>query len=153
MLLLRMFKKLSKAKSKTKKNTFSYFATNHKAIERSKNLDSKVYPILSSFFYHFFWLRSKGRNLSLRDHSPLIIKEWRSFLFFCRFINSAEQTQNICITFTQRWPNVFDVGPTLYKCHTIVLCLLGVQRLLSFLWQLSSCLLQNQTWDPSHKAS
>ena len=28
---------------------------------------------------------------------------------------SAQQTQNICITFIQRRPNVFDVGPTLYK--------------------------------------
>ena len=37
----------------------------------------------------------------------------------------TQQTQNICITFIQRWPNVFDVGPTLYKCYTNVLCLLG----------------------------
>ena len=37
----------------------------------------------------------------------------------------SQQTQNICITFIQRRPNVFDVGPTLYKCHTNVLCLLG----------------------------
>ena len=37
-----------------------------------------------------------------------------------------QQTQNICITFIQRRPNVFDVGPTLYKCYTNVLCLLGV---------------------------
>ena len=35
------------------------------------------------------------------------------------------QTRNICMTFVQRRPNVFDVGPTLYKCHTNVLCLLG----------------------------
>ena len=27
----------------------------------------------------------------------------------------AQQTQNICITVIQRRPNVFDVGPTLYK--------------------------------------
>ena len=27
----------------------------------------------------------------------------------------AQQTQNICIAFIQRRPNVFDVGPTLYK--------------------------------------
>ena len=26
--------------------------------------------------------------------------------------------KNICITFIQRLPNVFDVGPTLYKCYT-----------------------------------
>ena len=38
---------------------------------------------------------------------------------------SFQQTQNICTTFVQRRPNVFDVGPTLYKCYTNVLCLLG----------------------------
>ena len=31
-----------------------------------------------------------------------------------------------CITFIQRRPNVFDVGQTLYKCYTNVLCLLGL---------------------------
>ena len=31
---------------------------------------------------------------------------------------------NICIAFIQRWPNVFDVGSTLYKCYTNVLGLL-----------------------------
>ena len=39
----------------------------------------------------------------------------------------CQQTQNICITFIQRRPNVFDVGPTLYKCYTNVLCLLGCE--------------------------
>ena len=33
---------------------------------------------------------------------------------------SSQQTQTICITFVQRRPNVFDVGPTLYKCYTNV---------------------------------
>ena len=37
----------------------------------------------------------------------------------------SQQTQNICITFVQRRPNVFDVGPTMYKCYTKVLCVLG----------------------------
>ena len=37
----------------------------------------------------------------------------------------AQQTQNICITFVQCWTNVEDVGPTLYKCYTNVLSLLG----------------------------
>ena len=37
----------------------------------------------------------------------------------------SQQTQNICITFVQCRPNVSDVGPTLYKCYTNVLCLLG----------------------------
>ena len=39
--------------------------------------------------------------------------------------HSSQQTQNICITFVQSRPNVFDVGPTMYKCHTNGLCLLG----------------------------
>ena len=33
---------------------------------------------------------------------------------------------NICITLIQRRPNVFDAGPTLYKCYTIFFCLLGI---------------------------
>ena len=40
-----------------------------------------------------------------------------------------QQTQNICITFIQRRPNVFDVGPTLYTCYTNVLYLLGTSWL------------------------
>ena len=32
------------------------------------------------------------------------------------------------ITFVQRQPNVSDVGPTLYKSYTNVLCLLGTAR-------------------------
>ena len=38
----------------------------------------------------------------------------------------TQQTENICITFIQCWTNVEDVGPTLYKCYTSVLCLLGI---------------------------
>ena len=37
----------------------------------------------------------------------------------------TQQTQHICITFIQCWTNVEDFGPTLYKCYTNVLCLLG----------------------------
>ena len=37
-----------------------------------------------------------------------------------------QQAQIICITFVQRRSNVFNVGPTLYKCYTNVLCLLGI---------------------------
>ena len=39
---------------------------------------------------------------------------------------ATQQAQNICITFVERRPNVFDVGSTLYKCYTNVLCLLGM---------------------------
>ena len=51
--------------------------------------------------------------------------------FFCKLCSdqvlfaNTQQTQNTCITFVQCQPNVFDVGPTLYKCYTNVLCLLG----------------------------
>ena len=34
---------------------------------------------------------------------------------FERKYSAAQQTQDICITFIQRRPNVFDVGPTLHK--------------------------------------
>ena len=37
----------------------------------------------------------------------------------------SRQTQNICITFVHCRTSVEDVGPTLYKCSTNVLCLLG----------------------------
>ena len=40
-------------------------------------------------------------------------------------MNLFKQTQNICITFVLSRPNVFDIGQTLYKCYTIVVCLLG----------------------------
>ena len=41
------------------------------------------------------------------------------------FLTTTQQTQNIRITFIQRRPNVFDVGPTLHKCYANILCLLG----------------------------
>ena len=54
----------------------------------------------------------------------------------------TQQIQNICITFVQRWTNVFDVGLTLYKYYTNVLCLLGVQdkttRMAGFTWLMST---------------
>ena len=42
---------------------------------------------------------------------------------------TSRQTQKICVTFAQCWTNVKDVGPTLYKCYTNVLCLLGCRLL------------------------
>ena len=56
---------------------------------------------------------------------------------------ATQQTLNICITFIQRRPNVFDVGPALYKCHTNVFCLLGshVYAVLALLFkQIRKCL-------------
>ena len=40
-------------------------------------------------------------------------------------LRRADIPLNIFMTFIQCRPNVFDVGPTLYKCHTNVLCFPG----------------------------
>ena len=66
---------------------------------------------------------------TLLRYCALIVAVWIWFSniknpFFISLVVS-QQTQNICITFVQRRPNVFDFGPTLYKCYTIFLCLLG----------------------------
>ena len=45
----------------------------------------------------------------------------------------TQQTQNIFITFVHCGTNVEDVWPTLYKCYTNVLCLLGKHSPPSFL--------------------
>ena len=42
------------------------------------------------------------------------------------YITRHTQQTKKCITFVQRRLNVFDAGPTLYKCYTNVLCLLGI---------------------------
>ena len=40
--------------------------------------------------------------------------------------SASQQTQTICITFQQRRPNVFEVGPTLYRCYTMFcVCWIG----------------------------
>ena len=58
---------------------------------------------------------------------------------------NSQQKQNICITFIQCRPNVFDVGPTWYKCFANVLCLLGMSYIKhTFSAQLCSVSLE---WD------
>ena len=49
-----------------------------------------------------------------QNHDPLAIQ-------FSSKLHAPRQTQNICIPFVQRRPKVFDVGPTLQKCHTNIL--------------------------------
>ena len=41
---------------------------------------------------------------------------------YVHWLPSTQQKQNICIKFIQCWANVEDVGPTLYKCYTNVMC-------------------------------
>ena len=40
--------------------------------------------------------------------------------------------KNKTFVFVQCWTNVEDVGPTLYKCYTNVLCLLGIQCFIGY---------------------
>ena len=71
----------------------------------------------------------------------------------------TQQAQNICITFTQRRPNVCDVGPTLCKCYTNVLCLLSkaqkttryINPMLAQWWNISLTLTQH--WTTVYKVS
>ena len=42
---------------------------------------------------------------------------------------ALQQTQYICITFIKCWFSVEDVWPTLHKCYTKVLCLLGQRQM------------------------
>ena len=45
---------------------------------------------------------------------------------FERKSSAAQQTQDICITFIQCRPNVFEVGPTLHEVIQMFLCFLSV---------------------------
>ena len=77
----------------------------------------------------FKWLHVTPPSQKIQlCHKSLPQKRWieRALqLLNWRFFLSSQKTQNVCITFIQRRPNVFDVGPTLYKCYTNVLCLPG----------------------------
>ena len=75
-----------------------------------------------------------GDTVMTLFHCSLICLNIFNIMHCCRRLTCSrehpllvifQQAQNICMTFLQRRPNVFDVGPTLYKFYTIVLCLLG----------------------------
>ena len=42
----------------------------------------------------------------------------------CWIYMYTQQKQNMCITFVQCGPNVFDIDQRLYKCYANILCLL-----------------------------
>ena len=98
------------------------------------NLNFYLYSYLIMILYNM-WIRKYINDWCCMWHSrefhihmystlpPRVIQ----ILYKSRwlFFRDARKTQNICITFVQRRPNVFHVGPTLYKCYTNVLYLLG----------------------------
>ena len=62
--------------------------------------------------------------------SMFISADWSTKSLYLSFVvmdylTLTQLTQNIFIDFIQCRPNVKDFGPTLYKCYTNVLCLLG----------------------------
>ena len=71
---------------------------------------------------------NKESRDSLVDHMDPALANFtavnKKYIILHAFV-ITQWTQNICITFVQCWSNVKDVGPTLYKCYTNVLCLLG----------------------------
>ena len=69
------------------------------------------------FLLHLYTLR--GENILLFTTDLALNKN------LVDDIGHSQQTQNICITFVKCWANVEDVGTTLYKCYTNVLCVLG----------------------------
>ena len=71
----------------------------------------------------------KIHNSTSQLRQSLEMKEGRRMCGMCNQVSgddkvvftTSQQTKNICITFVQCRPNVFDVGPTLNKCYTNVL--------------------------------
>ena len=68
-----------------------------------------------------YWVKSSGRDYTAQGSA----NKPPQHKLLGHAITVSQQTQNIFITFVQRRPNVFDVCPTLYKCYTNGLCLLG----------------------------
>ena len=66
-----------------------------------------------------------ARVVDVFDDFTFEICNGDAFKVFMPKTVTSQQTQYICITVVQRRPNIFDVGPILYKCYTNVLRLLG----------------------------
>ena len=64
----------------------------------------------SMTFFQWFSTQRLGLTLAFNIHHT----------FWCFFSRPTQQRQTFCITLVQRRPNVFDIGPTLYKCDTHV---------------------------------
>ena len=73
--------------------------------------------------FHENWFRIDWEICEI--YSPRLMWFWLLYSVYTIHWRGTQHTQNICITCMQRRPNVFDVGPTLYKCYINILCLLG----------------------------
>ena len=69
---------------------------------------------------------SAGREVNSEPEVTTCLKQPRSSSCHLQWFATDDFPAN---TFIQCWTNVEDVGPTLYKCYTDVLCLLGYHLL------------------------
>ena len=104
--------------------------------EASHNIESLCVSREETFCFFETWMPERGLNPRpptfqagsfnhcTRAPATAIIN-LKSDVNRRQILTYNQQTQNICITSIQRQSNVFDFGPTLYKWHTNVLCLLG----------------------------
>ena len=83
-------------------------------------------------WYDIAW---HGRDFSIQSNIIRINQTWKQIKkliypvpvisYSLNPFTVTQQAQNICIILVQCWTSVEDVGLTLYKCYTKVLCLLG----------------------------
>ena len=80
-----------------------------------------IYSLLPTQLPAITWRWYSAGSDNIVSTAPLgllcVNIRWPIYIFIIK--------QNICITFIQCWTNVEDVGPTLYKCYTNALYLLG----------------------------
>ena len=114
---------------------------------RQKLPVTSIYYLLSAWHMICVKYRAERKDVKLHNQSNQTLgtqgfkgsghfrKYWisvvqhytRNTICNCVYFNIiSQQTQNFCITFIQRRPNVFDVGPTLYKCYTNVFVFTGM---------------------------
>ena len=79
-----------------------------------------------------------GIDKRRQNLTSLYVRFWRIKL--CSFVLNPANTKH-CMTFVQPRANVFDVGSTLYTCHTNVLCLPDYYCVLTYILyiQLTCC--------------
>ena len=63
------------------------------------------------------------------DETPAIKQSINQWYMKTNLLKRKPSKHKTCIAFVQCRTNVFDVGPTLYKCYANVLCLLGTLAL------------------------
>ena len=81
------------------------------------------------YYHHYARLKIPGRiqggGGQIRGLRTPFCAEKTAFGILIFSKGPLSQAQKICKTFAQCWTNVKDVGPTLYRCYTHVLCLLS----------------------------